>query len=146
VNVATRGAGNDFHVRAYAFNRLSKLASNGLATCDRHSARVFTRNAVWLFAGGRLIKDKLFFFTAPEWTRVRSQVSSGLRSHATVDQSSRRQPETSLAPTTLAARTTGRIRTASQLGESRVFRLTPPRFMEVAYSVPTDLGWRLSPD
>jgi len=83
---------------------------------------------VWLFAGGRLIKDKLFFFNSTEWTRVRSQ-GELLAFVPTPQLISLSAPATRdfFSAYTLAARTTGRIRTAANW-ESRVFRLTRPRF------------------
>ena len=72
VNVATRAGSNDFHGTAYAFNRLSWLASNGFANNATDVPRgVFTRNQFGYSFGGRAIKDKLLFNN--EWTRVRSQ-------------------------------------------------------------------------
>lgn len=141
VNVATRSGGNDFHGTAYAFNRLSRLASNGYANNATGVPRgVFTRNQFGYSFGGRVIKDKLFFFNSTEWTRVRSQGELlafvptqqliNLSASATRDFFSAYQ---------LAARATGRIRTAGELGITGVPASTPA-FQEVAYSVPTDLG------
>ena len=141
VNVATRGGSNDFHGSAYAFNRLSKLASNGFANNATDVPRgVFTRNQFGYSLGGRLIKDKLFFFNSTEWTRVRSQ-GELLAFVPTPQLISLSAPATRdfFGAYTLAARTTGRIRTASQLGITGVPGDTPA-FQEVAYSVPTDLG------
>lgn len=73
VNVATRAGSNNFHGSLYEFNRVSALASNSF---DRNAnglpKSVFTRNQFGYSAGGRLIKDKLFFFSSTEWTRIRS--------------------------------------------------------------------------
>ena len=141
VNVATRGGSNDFHGSVYAFNRLSKLASNGFANNATDIPRgVFTRNQFGYSLGGRLIKDKLFFFNSTEWTRVRSQ-GELLAFVPTPQLISLSAPATRdfFSAYTLAARTTGRIRTASQLGITGVPGDTPA-FQEVAYSVPTDLG------
>ena len=73
VNVATRAGSNDFHVTAYEFNRVSRLASN---TFDNNAngipKPVFTRNQFGFSVGGPAIRNKLFFFENTEWTRVRS--------------------------------------------------------------------------
>ncbi|MFL6215309.1 MAG: TonB-dependent receptor domain-containing protein [Blastocatellia bacterium] len=73
VNVATKAGSNAFHGSLYEFNRISALASNGF---DRNAnglpKSVFTRNQFGYSLGGRVIKDKLFFFSSTEWTRVRS--------------------------------------------------------------------------
>lgn len=141
VNVATRGGSNDFHGTAYAFNRLSRLASNGFANNATDVPRgVFTRNQFGYSFGGRAIKDKLFFFNSTEWTRVRSQgeLLAFVPTQQLINLSA---PATRdfFSAYTLAARSTGRIRTAGELGITGVPASTPA-FQEVAYSVPTDLG------
>lgn len=141
VNVATRAGSNDFHGTAYAFNRLSKLASNGFANNATDVPRgVFTRNQFGYSAGGRIIKDKLFFFNSTEWTRVRSQ-GELLAFVPTSQLIALSAPATRdfFSAYTLAARPTGRLRSAGELGITGVPAGTPA-FQEVAYSVPTDLG------
>src|SRR5215471_741078 len=73
VNVATKAGSNNFHGSLYEFNRVSALASNSF---DRNAngldKSVFTRNQFGYSVGGRIIKDKLFFFSSTEWTRIRS--------------------------------------------------------------------------
>ena len=73
VNVATRAGSNVFHGSLYEFNRVSALASNSFDNNANGIPKgVFTRNQFGYSAGGRVIKDKLFFFSSTEWTRVRS--------------------------------------------------------------------------
>ncbi|MGA9773262.1 MAG: TonB-dependent receptor [Blastocatellia bacterium] len=73
VNVATKAGSNAFHGSLYEFNRVSALASNSFDNNANDIAKgVFTRNQFGYSAGGRVIKDKLFFFSSTEWTRVRS--------------------------------------------------------------------------
>src|SRR5687767_10446022 len=73
VNVLTRGGSNAFHGSAFAFNRISRLASNGFNNNANGVPKgVFTRNQFGYTIGGPAIKDKLFFFNSIEWTRVRS--------------------------------------------------------------------------
>jgi carboxypeptidase family protein/TonB-dependent receptor-like protein len=141
VNVATRGGSNDFHGTAYAFNRLSRLASNGFANNATDIPRgVFTRNQFGYSFGGRVVKDKLFFFNSTEWTRVRSQgeLLAFVPTQQLINLSA---PATRdfFSAYTLNARATGRVRTAAELGITGVPGGTPA-FQEVAYSVPTDLG------
>ena len=141
VNVATRSGSNDFHGTAYAFNRLSRLASNGFANNATDVPRgVFTRNQFGYSLGGRLVQDKLFFFNSTEWTRVRSQ-GELLAFVPTPELINLSAPATRdfFSVYSLNARNTGRIRTAADLGITGVPGTTPA-FMEVAYSVPTDLG------
>lgn len=73
VNVATRAGSNAFHGSLYEFNRVSALASNGFDNNANGIPKgVFTRNQFGYSVGGKVIKDKLFFFSSTEWTRVRS--------------------------------------------------------------------------
>jgi hypothetical protein len=73
VNVATRAGSNTFHGSLYEFNRVSALASNDFDNNAQGLEKgVFTRNQFGYSAGGRVIKDKLFFFSSTEWTRIRS--------------------------------------------------------------------------
>jgi outer membrane receptor protein involved in Fe transport len=73
VNVATKAGTNDFHGSLYEFNRVSALASNSFDNNAQGIDKgVFTRNQFGYSVGGRVIKDKLFFFNSTEWTRIRS--------------------------------------------------------------------------
>jgi outer membrane receptor protein involved in Fe transport len=73
VNVATKAGSNSFHGSLYEFNRISALASNSFDNNANGIPKgVFTRNQFGYSVGGRVIKDKLFFFSSTEWTRVRS--------------------------------------------------------------------------
>ena len=89
VNVATKSGTNNFHGSLYEFNRVSALAAN---TYNNNAQRYaafqngtcvvgtpcdvgnfgFTRNQFGYSFGGPIIKNKLFFFSSTEWTRVRS--------------------------------------------------------------------------
>ncbi len=73
VDVATKSGTNDFHGTGYEFNRISKLASNGFDNNAHGIDRPhFTRNQFGYSIGGPIKKNKLFFFSSTEWTRVRS--------------------------------------------------------------------------
>jgi outer membrane receptor protein involved in Fe transport len=73
VNVATRAGSNTFHGSLYEFNRVSALASESFDDKANGIPKgVFTRNQFGYSAGGPVIKDKLFFFSSTEWTRIRS--------------------------------------------------------------------------
>ena len=89
VNVATKSGTNQFHGSLYEFNRVAALAAN---TAQNNANRAqafadgtcvagqpcdvgkfgFTRNQFGYSIGGPIIKNKLFFFSGTEWTRVRS--------------------------------------------------------------------------
>jgi hypothetical protein len=93
VNVTTKSGTNQFHGTLFEFNRVAALASN---TYDNNAFRAaafadgtctqgqpcaigekpgFTRNQFGYSIGGPILKNKLFFFSATEWTRVRSNAT-----------------------------------------------------------------------
>jgi hypothetical protein len=79
VNLITKGGTNTLHGSLYEFNRISALASNTYyedATAAATGVPVtkdhFTRNQFGYSIGGPILKDKLFFFSNTEWTRIRS--------------------------------------------------------------------------
>src|SRR5262249_26722890 len=73
VNLDTNHGTNDIHGAAYEYTRVSALTSN---TFDNNASGIpispFTRNQFGFDVGTPVIKDKLFVFANPEWTRVRS--------------------------------------------------------------------------
>ncbi|MGA8599457.1 MAG: TonB-dependent receptor [Bryobacteraceae bacterium] len=73
INVTTKSGTNDFHGTAYEFNRVSALASNSFNNNAYGLDKpIYTRNQFGYSVGGPIKKDKLFFFSSTEWTRVRS--------------------------------------------------------------------------
>jgi outer membrane receptor protein involved in Fe transport len=73
VNVATKSGTNNIHGSAYEFNRVSALASNTPENDANGVPKpVFTNNIFGYSVGGPIKKDKLFFFSSTEWTRIRS--------------------------------------------------------------------------
>jgi outer membrane receptor protein involved in Fe transport len=73
VNVVTKSGSNSFHGTAYEFNRVSRFASNPFQNnANGIDKPVFVRNQFGYSAGGPVKKDKIFFFSSTEWTRVRS--------------------------------------------------------------------------
>ncbi|HEX8188345.1 MAG TPA: TonB-dependent receptor [Pyrinomonadaceae bacterium] len=141
VNVATRAGSNAFNGTAYAFNRISRLASNGFDNNAKDLARgVFARNQFGYSLGGRILRDKLFFFNSTEWIRVRS--AGPVTAYVPTPQLialSAANTRALFANFPLAATPTGRVSTAGELGITGVPESTPA-FMEVAYTLPTDLG------
>jgi hypothetical protein len=99
VNVTTKSGTNQFHGTLFEFNRVAALASNtydnnaqryaaingdidgnpptcaSAATCTVGQKPGFTRNQFGYSIGGPIVKNKLFFFSATEWTRVRSNAT-----------------------------------------------------------------------
>jgi hypothetical protein len=143
VNVATRAGSNDFHGTAYAFNRISRLASNGYDNNAKNLARgVFARNQFGYSGGGRILRDKLFFFNSSEWIRVRSSgpVSVYVPT-AELIAGSAANTRAFFANYPLAATPTGRVSTLGDLGITVPgLAATTPAYREVAYTLPTDLG------
>src|SRR5271166_4444031 len=78
VNVATKSGSNAFHGSTYEFNRISTLASDGYNNNYLHdmygspAKPRYTHNQFGYSIGGPVKKDKLFFFSSTEWTRIRS--------------------------------------------------------------------------
>jgi outer membrane receptor protein involved in Fe transport len=73
INVTTKSGTNEFHGSAYEFNRVSDLASNTYNNnANGLSKPIFVRNQFGYSIGGPIKKNKLFFFSNTEWTRVRS--------------------------------------------------------------------------
>jgi outer membrane receptor protein involved in Fe transport len=83
VNVATRSGTNAFHGSVYEFNRNSAFASNTYQESAQNKAALaagqprnphdrFNRNQFGYAVGGPILRDRLFFFSSTEWTRVRS--------------------------------------------------------------------------
>ena len=141
VNVATRAGSNDFNGTLYGFNRISKLASNGFNNNALGVPRgVFTRNQFGYSVGGPIVKNKLFFFSSTEWTRVRStgELTAFVPTPEFINLTA---PNTRdfFSAYSVNARPTGRIATAGELSIAGV-AANLPAFREVAFVTPTDLG------
>ncbi|HZD32864.1 MAG TPA: TonB-dependent receptor [Candidatus Angelobacter sp.] len=77
INVSTKSGTNNFHGTLYEFNRVSALAANTYQNDSNDIAKPgFTRNQFGYSIGGPIIKNKLFFFSSTEWTRVRSDATN----------------------------------------------------------------------
>ena len=79
VNVSTKSGTNGLHGSVYEFNRISTLASDGYnnnyiaAVTPGVTAKPrYTHNQYGYSVGGPIKKDKLFFFSSTEWTKIRS--------------------------------------------------------------------------
>jgi len=73
INVTTKSGTNQFHGTLYEFNRVSDLASNSFNNnANGLDKPIFVRNQFGYSLGGPIKKNKLFFFSSTEWTRVRS--------------------------------------------------------------------------
>jgi outer membrane receptor protein involved in Fe transport len=150
VNVSTRPGTNDYHGSAYIFNRISRLASNDFDNNARGLPKdVFTRNQFGYSLGGRIVRDKLFFFNSTEWTRVRS-IGNVVNFVPTAELIAASNPRTQaiFSGNTLAATPTGRVLTVAEVVAARglgagAFASLPgnlPALREVRYTVPVDVG------
>ena len=150
VNVSTRPGTNDFHGAIYEFNRVSRLASAGFDNNARGNPKpLFVRNQFGYAVGGRVVRDKLFFFNSTEWTRVRSSTTVN-RLVPTSELIALSDPRTRaiFAPATLAATPTGTVFTVANvcaglgLGSGAFCSLpgTTPALREVRQTIPTDAG------
>ena len=79
VNVSTKSGTNGLHGSVYEFNRVSTLASDGYNNNYLHALDPgtpakprYTHNQFGYSVGGPIKKDKIFFFSSTEWTRIRS--------------------------------------------------------------------------
>jgi hypothetical protein len=151
VNVATRAGSNSFHGSLYEFNRLSTLASNDFDNNAQQIPKgVFTRNQFGYSAGGRVIKDKLFFFSSTEWTRVRSTgdvisivPTPELISASSPNTQSFFAPYKLVTPINGTIYTVGTVKSLLGLTGSSSFNDLPnnlPAFGQVRLSRATDLG------
>ena len=77
INVVTKSGTNDFHGSLYEFNRLSALTSEDVEDVSLGNPKAkYTRNQFGYSFGGPVVKNKLFFFSTTEWTRVRSNTNA----------------------------------------------------------------------
>ena len=82
VNVSTKSGTNGFHGTAYDYNRISTFASDGFENnalyadgdLDNPKSR-YVHNQFGFYVGGPIKRDKLFFSSATEWTRIRSNAT-----------------------------------------------------------------------
>jgi len=79
VNVSTKSGSNGLHGSVYEFNRISTLASDGFNNNYIHALEPsitakprYTHNQFGYSVGGPVKKDKIFFFSSTEWTKIRS--------------------------------------------------------------------------
>jgi len=158
VNVATKSGTNQYHGSVYAFNRLSALAANtyqedaDAAIGSPDPPDHFVRNQFGYSAGGPVLprtRDKLFFFSSTEWTRVRSSGAQfaqvltpqflALTAPATKTYFSTYGPK-------LAATPTGQVTTASSpslaLSAATIAQVgaATPIVQKVAYVTPSNAG------
>jgi hypothetical protein len=77
INVVTKSGTNNFHGSVYEFNRLSALTSEDVEDVSLGNPKQkYTRNQFGYSFGGPALKNKLFFFSTVEWTRVRSDATT----------------------------------------------------------------------
>ncbi len=148
VNVGTRSGTNEFHGTLYEFNRVSRLASNSFDNnANGLSREHFTRNQFGYSVGGPILKNKLFFFSSTEWTRVRSarNVINVVPTPQLIA-ASNANTRAFFAAFPLATQINGPISTVAQTcpaancGAFSALAPNLPAFGQVRYSVPADVG------
>jgi outer membrane receptor protein involved in Fe transport len=155
VNVASKSGSNEFHGTAYEFNRVSHLSSNSFENNALGIPEsVFTRNQFGYSFGGPIKKNKLFFFSSTEWTRVRSNgevvawvPTSDLIGQTPANVQAFFNAYGQLRSSTTVLGTVSRNDLTNILGSDPCASLgcaslpmTTPLFTHVGYSTPTDSG------
>jgi hypothetical protein len=158
INVTTKSGTNDYHGTAYEFNRVSDLASN---TFNNNAYGIdkphFTRNQFGYSVGGPIKKNKLFFFSSTEWTRVRSAADittivpdPALIAAAAPNTQAIFSTYGKLAPTTSILETLNRNQltalgadpcsSSSATGGCMAYNANAPMFDLVGYTAPSNSG------
>ena len=77
INVTVKSGTNGFHGTAYEFNRVSALGSNSfLNDATDVPKSIYDFNQFGYSLGGPILKNKLFFFSSTEWTRIRTAANT----------------------------------------------------------------------
>jgi outer membrane receptor protein involved in Fe transport len=158
INVTTKSGTNAFHGTAYEFNRVSDLASN---TFNNNAygldKPVYVRNQFGYSVGGPIKKNKLFFFSSTEWTRVRSAsntvaivpdpaliAAAAPATQAIFSAYGKLSPTTSVLGTLsrnqLTALGSDPCAAASAAGGCALYNPSAPMFDVVGYNVPSNSG------
>ena len=150
VNVTTKSGTNQFHGSLYEFNRVSALAANTYNNDANDLPKDgFTRNQFGYAIGGPIVKNKLFFFSSTEWTRVRS---SATNTQSILDPAFLQQPGVSPATTSFfsayGSQTVPGLRVLNTVNWQAAnggacpapLPCSAPFGEYVAYSVPSDSG------
>ncbi|HMF55220.1 MAG TPA: TonB-dependent receptor, partial [Pyrinomonadaceae bacterium] len=139
----------------YWFNRISRFASNGFDNNANGLPKShFARNQFGYSVGGPVMKNKLFFFSSTEWTRVRSsasQINSVLAPEFLALAGVSARTKSVLGAYSLASnaslgevtRTAGQLKSQFAVAATDPFFAIPdatPVFRAVRFSVPADVG------
>ncbi len=156
INVTTRAGSNEFHGTVYEFYRGAALASNSFENnANLLEKGNFVRNQFGYSAGGRIIRDKLFFFSSTEWLRLRSSRQQ-INLVPTPELLARSAPSTQsfFSAFPLATPINGRVFTVGDVANSlslpagTPFTSLPaglPAFGQVIYRVPADIEGEIAP-
>ncbi len=150
INVTTKSGTNQFHGSLYEFNRVSALAANTYQNDSNGVAKPgFTRNQFGYSIGGPIVKNKLFFFSSTEWTRVRS---SATNTQSIIDPAFLTQPGVNPATTAFFSAYGSHLRPGIQVLGTTDWQTAnggncpaplpcnAPFGETIAYSVPSDSG------
>lgn len=79
INVVTKGGSNDFHGTLYEFFRNDRLRANNFFSNARNQARPVSHfNQFGAVAGGRIVRDKTFFFADYQGHRENAAGAAGI--------------------------------------------------------------------
>ncbi len=137
VNVVTKGGTNEFHGAGFWFVRNEVLNARNFFAQSRDSLR---RNQYGATLGGPVLKDKLFFFTSYQATRLRSDPRVGRQFLPTGPQ---RQGDFSAAPRAVNDPLTGEPFANNQIPLSRFSSVTQ-NFLEFIPTPGTPDGLRFA--
>ena len=163
VNVSTKSGTNGLHGSVYEFNRISTLASDGFNNNYIHFMNPsvtakprYTHNQYGYSVGGPVKKDKIFFFSSTEWTKIRSMqnVSATVPTPQLIAMSSTNMQSFFTANGVLAHPINGATYTGASTAVQNIFSSdvaylaangfpninTTPLFGEAIYSYPGDSG------
>jgi hypothetical protein len=161
VNVSTKSGTNGLHGSVYEFSRISTLASDGFNNNALHAMYGtqakprYTHNQFGYSVGGPVKKDKIFFFSSTEWTRIRSaqNVVAVVPTTGLIGMSAANMQAFFTTYGTLATPINGQTYTGASAAAQAAFGpdiatiqinnpaiLTTPLFGQSIYSVPADSG------
>jgi hypothetical protein len=163
VNVSTKSGTNSLHGSVYEYNRVSTLASDGFNNNYIHDLDPsvtakprYTHNQFGYSVGGPVKKDKIFFFSSTEWTKIRSaqNVIATVPTPALIAMSASNMQSFFSTYGTLAHPINGSTYTGASTAVQSVFGadvtylaanghpsiLTTPIFGQSIYQVPADSG------
>ena len=142
VNLVTKGGSNRIHGDAWEYNRVAAYTANTVYNAQNDLSKGdYTRNQFGFTVGGPIVKDKLFFFGATEWLRVRgtATISSAVPTSQLIALSAPNVQSYFSAYAGTQNFNFSQTYTAGQLGITGI-PSTTPAFGTVTFNAPSDAG------